>query len=157
MTKLRLNYSYFFVSILSFCLSFNANLEAQVWDKVREKSTLLLPSWVEELIQNEEPVWSEEVLISWYGRRFHGRRTASGERYSQHEMTCASRNLPFGTILEVKNIHNDTVVRLRVNDRGPYNYRRTFDVSKAAAKKLGIVRRGVGKVIYRIVYSPNKN
>lgn len=88
---------------------------------------------------------------SWYGRRFHGRRTANGERYNQHAFTCASRTLPFGTVLEITNLKNGRSALVRVNDRGPYRRRRVLDVSYAVAKKLGFLKQGVAKVAYRVL------
>lgn len=81
-------------------------------------------------------------VVSWYGKGFHGRKTASGERYNMHEMTCASRHLPFGTLLEVTNPENGKQVVVRVNDRGPFLRSRVLDLSFGAAKKLGFVNSG---------------
>lgn len=92
-------------------------------------------------------------LVSWYGPGFHGRRTASGERYNMHGMTCASRDLPFGTMLELTNLENGEKAIVRVNDRGPFIKRRILDLSYAAAKKLGFHRRGQAKVEVREVAS----
>ena len=88
-------------------------------------------------------------LVSWYGPGFHGRRTASGERYNMNAMTCASRNLPFGTLLELTNLSNGEKAVVRVNDRGPFYRHRILDLSLAAAKKLGFHRRGQTKVAVR--------
>lgn len=93
---------------------------------------------------------------SWYGKKFHGRKTANGERYNQHAFTCASRSLPFGTILEVTNIKNGKSAVVRVNDRGPYRKGRILDLSYAVAKQLGFLKRGVAKVAYAILYHPRK-
>ncbi len=90
-------------------------------------------------------------LVSWYGPGFHGRRTASGERYNMHAMTCASRDLPFGTLLELTNLENGEKAVVRVNDRGPFIKRRILDLSYAAARKLGFHRRGQTKVEVREV------
>ncbi len=138
--------------LMTLCL--NLSLQAQVWSDLRSKAAPESFFWIQGFSEMPKVKWSEEVWVSWYGRRFHGRRTANGERYNQHAMTCASRTLAFGTILEVKNVDNGKVVRLRVNDRGPYHRRRVLDLSKAAAKKLGFVKRGVTKVVYRIVELP---
>lgn len=91
--------------------------------------------------------------VSWYGRGFHGRRTASGERYNMHELTCASRDLPFGTLLEVMNVENGEKVVVRVNDRGPFVKGRILDLSLAAAKQLGFLGRGSTKAELRLVPS----
>ncbi|MBX9571744.1 MAG: septal ring lytic transglycosylase RlpA family protein [Candidatus Obscuribacterales bacterium] len=88
---------------------------------------------------------------SFYGDRFHGRKTANGERYDQWGMTVAHKTLPFGTILEVTNPANGKSVILRVNDRGPFVKGRVLDVSTAAAHKLGMVDVGVTSVDYKII------
>ncbi|HCU25658.1 MAG TPA: hypothetical protein DF383_11640 [Deltaproteobacteria bacterium] len=88
-------------------------------------------------------------MVSWYGPGFHGRRTANGERYNMHALTCASRDLPFGTLLEVTNLENGQRVVVRVNDRGPFIAHRILDLSLAAAKRLGFHRKGEAKVEVR--------
>lgn len=84
-------------------------------------------------------------LASWYGGKFHGRKTASGERFDEDGMTCAHRTLPFGTKLLVMNPASGKTCTVTVNDRGPYIGSRVIDLSKAAARKLGIT--GVGRVM----------
>ncbi len=87
--------------------------------------------------------WLEEGRASWYGgKRWHGRRTASGERMSRYVLTAAHRSLPLGTWVYVHNLANGRTVRLRINDRGPYVDRFMLDVSEAAAKALGFLRDG---------------
>lgn len=81
--------------------------------------------------------------LAWYGRKFAGRRTASGERFNPDAMTMAHKTLPFGTMVKVTNPHNGKSVTLRVNDRGPTQPDRVGDVSLAAARALGMVRTGV--------------
>ena len=80
-----------------------------------------------------------------YGKRWHGRKTSSGELLHNDSLTCAHRTLPFGTILKVRDLSNDKVVYVKVNDRGPFS-RAIIDLSYAAAKQLGIVSRGVARV-----------
>lgn len=80
-----------------------------------------------------------------YGKRWHGRKTSSGEILHNDSLTCAHRTLPFGTILKVRDLSNDKVVYVRVNDRGPFS-RAIIDLSYAAAKKLNMVSRGVARV-----------
>lgn len=87
------------------------------------------------------------VTASWYGRKFHGKRTASGERFDMYAMTCAHRTLPFGTKLRVTNPENNKSVIVTVNDRGPFVRSRQLDLSYGAAKKIGIIKQGVEKVI----------
>lgn len=89
-------------------------------------------------------------LASWYADHFHGRRTASGERYSRYDMTAAHRDLPLGTLLHVSNPETGVGVVVRVNDRGPFHGNRVLDVSRAAASVLGLVGVGVGQVDIRL-------
>jgi 3D (Asp-Asp-Asp) domain-containing protein len=87
------------------------------------------------------------ATASWYGPGFHGRKTASGERFNQHALTAAHRTLPFGTLLVVTHKGKATVVR--VNDRGPFVRGRDIDLSAAAAREIGL--RGVGAVTLEIL------
>ena len=84
---------------------------------------------------------------SWYGPRFHGRRTASGERYDMQGFTAAHRTLPFGTMVRVRSLVNGHEVDVRINDRGPYSRNRIIDVSRAAADELGMLTLGVKDVV----------
>jgi rare lipoprotein A len=84
---------------------------------------------------------------SWYGPRFHGRRTASGERFDMHALTAAHKTLPFGSRVRVRSVHTGQEVVVRINDRGPYKHQRIIDLSYAAAKALGVKERGVTEVI----------
>jgi len=88
---------------------------------------------------------------SYYGKKFHKRRTASGEIYSIYRYTAAHRYLPFGTVLSVKNLKNGRSVKVVVNDRGPFVRGRVLDLSYAAAKKIGMLRDGVVPVIAKII------
>lgn len=80
---------------------------------------------------------------SWYGPGFQGRRTASGERFNQRDFTAAHRTLPFGTKVQVTNLMNGKTVVVRINDRGPYGKGRIIDLSKAAAKEIDMIHKGV--------------
>jgi len=86
------------------------------------------------------------VVASWYGQKFNGKRTASGERFDMYAMTCAHKTLQFGTKLRVTNPDNKKSVIVIVNDRGPFIRGRDLDLSYGAAKKIGIVKQGVGRV-----------
>lgn len=88
----------------------------------------------------------QEGLASWYGPGFHGRKTASGERYDQRDLTCAHRKLPFGTKLKVTNLRNGQELIVTVNDRGPYIRNRIVDVSHEAAKQLDFLHDGTAPV-----------
>lgn len=83
---------------------------------------------------------------SWYGGKFHGRRTANGERFDMNEMTAAHRSLPFGTRVRVTNERNGRSVVVRINDRGPFVGNRIIDLSRGAAAAVGMVRTGVAPV-----------
>ncbi len=87
-----------------------------------------------------------EMVASWYGPRFHGRKTANGEKYNQMAFTAAHKKLKFGTLLRVTNPDNNKSVIVRINDRGPYIRGRHLDLSKASAMALGILDQGVAKL-----------
>jgi len=91
----------------------------------------------------------------WYGSKWHGRRTASGERFNKRAMTAAHRSLPFGTLIRVVNLDNQRSVIVRVNDRGPYGRDRSriVDVSEAAARALGFRSRGSARVKIEVLAS----
>lgn len=91
---------------------------------------------------------------SYYGGAFHGRKTASGERYDQNDLTCAHTTLPFSTKVRVTNLQNGRSVLVRVNDRGPFKKGRIVDLSKAAAKKLAMLERGTAKVLVEYADNP---
>ena len=93
--------------------------------------------------------------VSWYGRAFAGRKTASGERFDPHALTMAHRTLPIGAIVEVTNDANGRRVRLRVNDRGPYCKGRVADLSRAASERLGFVEEGTTEATLRVVALPS--
>ena len=88
---------------------------------------------------------------SFYARGFEGRRTASGETYRGVAFTAAHRTLPFGTLLRVTNVRNGRSVIVRVNDRGPFHASRVVDLSQAAAREIGMFRRGRAKVKVELV------
>lgn len=89
---------------------------------------------------------------SYYSDRFHGRRTASGERYDRNALTAVHSFYPFGTVLRVTNLRNHRSVHVRINDRWPRKYgRRILDLSKRAAKELGFVNAGLAHVKLEVV------
>jgi len=94
-------------------------------------------------------------LATWYGGAFAGRKTANGERFDPTKYTAAHRKLPFGTWVEVRRADTGRVVRVRINDRGPFgDDRRIIDLSRKAAEDLDIIREGVSKVELRVVSGP---
>lgn len=80
---------------------------------------------------------------SYYGDKFHGRKTASGERYDKNRFTAAHRTLPFGTMVSVTGLSSGKTVVVRINDRGPYKKNRIIDLSRAAARQIGMLAKGV--------------
>jgi len=94
----------------------------------------------------------EEVgVATYYGSGFHGRRTASGERFNMYAMTAAHRSLPFNTKVKITNLDNDKVAYVRINDRGPFQKNRIIDLSRAAAKELGFEQKGTARVRIEIL------
>ena len=83
---------------------------------------------------------------SWYGAKFHGRRTSSGEIYDMHKVSAAHKTLPLGTYVKVLNLSNNRKSIVRINDRGPFVKGRIIDLSYAAAKEIGLVGPGVAQV-----------
>lgn len=92
----------------------------------------------------------EKGTASYYSNSFNGRKTASGEKFSNDSLTAAHKKLPFGTIVKVTNLKNDSVAILKINDRMPQSNKRAIDVSLAAAKKLNFVREGLTTVTIEI-------
>lgn len=106
----------------------------------------------------ETPLEKESVVrslgsgvASYYGRRFHGRRTANGERFNMRAMTAAHKTLPFGSLVKVTNPRNGRSVTVRINDRGPFIRGRVIDLSRAAAEEIGMIRRGHARVDMELV------
>jgi rare lipoprotein A len=94
---------------------------------------------------------------SWYGKRFHGRKTASGERYDMYAMTAAHPTLPLPSYVRVTNLNNDRSVIVRVNDRGPFASDRIIDLSYAAANKIDLLKHGTAKVEIELVTPDSLN
>ena len=99
--------------------------------------------------QTKPHQWYQVGKASWYGGHFQGRKTANGERFDMHELTCAHRTLPLGSWVRITNVHNHKRVFVRVNDRGPMIDDRIVDLSYAAARAVGI--SGLGRVRIEIV------
>lgn len=96
----------------------------------------------------------EKGQASYYADKFHGRATASGEKYDKRKMTGAHRTLPFGTIVRVTNTATGASVDVRINDRGPFKAGRVVDVSRAAAEKLGMIQAGVINCTVQVISTP---
>ncbi|WLP95579.1 septal ring lytic transglycosylase RlpA family protein [Psychrobacter sp. M13] len=103
---------------------------------------------------NSVSKFKQTGLASWYGRKFHGRKTASGETFDMNGLTAAHRSLPLNCYVKVTNKTNGKSVVVKVNDRGPFHGNRVMDLSYGAAKQLGITSKGVGNVSIERVSGP---
>jgi rare lipoprotein A len=88
-------------------------------------------------------VMVQQGNASYYANKFKGKRTANGEKFRQHKRTAASLTIPFGTKVRVTNLRNGRTVKVRINDRGPYVKGRIIDLSRKAARRIGMLREGV--------------
>jgi rare lipoprotein A len=104
-------------------------------------------------VVNKEP-FRQRGIASWYGRKFQGQKTASGEPYDMFKMTAAHKTLPIPSYARVTNVANGKSVVVRVNDRGPFHSDRIIDLSYAAAARIGIAARGSGMVEVERVFEP---
>jgi rare lipoprotein A len=115
----------------------------EIADEVPPSAAVFRPS----LLAGEVPREFQRGQASWYGPRFNGRRTASGERFDMQELTAAHRTLPFGTMVRVHSLVNGRDVDVRITDRGPYSGNRIIDLSRAAAEELGMLGMGLKEVV----------
>ncbi len=116
------------------------------------------PSVIEKLntvASNTVRRFSQTGTASWYGRQFHGRKTASGDTFDMNGLTAAHRSLPLNCFIRVTNKTNGQSVIVKVNDRGPFHGNRVLDLSYGAAKQLGITNSGTAKVSIERVDGPN--
>lgn len=102
-------------------------------------------------VPHQDPDYNVVGMASWYGRQFHGRRTASGQIYNMNALTAAHTTLPFGTQVRVTNLTNRKSVLLTVNDRGPFAKGRIIDVSRRAADGLGFRQAGTARVRVEVI------
>jgi rare lipoprotein A len=100
-----------------------------------------------------ESGWSQEGEASWYGPGFDGKRTASGEVYDMDALTAAHRELPFGSRIRVLNLDNGRETQVRINDRGPFARGRVLDLSRAAAREIGMLASGTARVRIEVLAS----
>jgi len=99
--------------------------------------------------------FSQQGIASWYGRKFHGQKTSSGEDYNMYAMTAAHKTLPIPVYVEVTNRDNGRKAIVRVNDRGPFHENRIIDLSYAAATRLGVTKTGTANVSIRVIDTNN--
>lgn len=102
-----------------------------------------------------EPGYKQKGVASFYADRFHGRKTASGVRYDKGALTAAHKSLPLGTKVRVTNLKNGDSVEVEINDRGPHVKGRVVDLSKAAARELGMMSAGLVKVQVEVIEAAN--
>lgn len=127
----------------------------QTDEKTFERDSKTLDSSDEDSINSEsELTYHSTGKASFYGNKFNGRKTASGERFDNSKYTAAHKKLPFGTEIVVENVSNKKRVTVRINDRGPFTKNRILDVSFQAAKELDFVRQGTATI--RIYTKKNK-
>ncbi|MGJ0427767.1 septal ring lytic transglycosylase RlpA family protein [Methylobacter sp.] len=114
--------------------------------KDEQKSTASKEASQQENLSSGITHYLKKGIASWYGPRFHGKKTANGEIFDMYAMTAASKTLPIPSYARVTNLKNKRSVIVRINDRGPYHGNRVLDLSYIAAKKLGIHKTGTGMV-----------
>ncbi|HHJ38829.1 MAG: hypothetical protein AXA67_00375 [Methylothermaceae bacteria B42] len=102
-------------------------------------------------VMKDSQGYTARGLASWYGRKFHGKPTASGEPYDMFALTAAHKTLPIPCFAQVTNLHNGRSVVVKINDRGPFHQDRLIDLSYAAAVKLGIDKTGTAPVEIRVI------
>ncbi|MCB1152203.1 MAG: septal ring lytic transglycosylase RlpA family protein [Deltaproteobacteria bacterium] len=107
-------------------------------------------------VRDREDGWTQRGTASWYGKKFHGRQTASGEIYNMNKLTAAHPSLPFGTVVRVTSLTNGRSVIVRINDRGPSTGGRIIDLSYAAAKEIGMIQAGLMKVEVEVLETPRR-
>lgn len=129
---------------------YEGNLAQRIADNIKGETLKLV-----ERAQATVGGWQQQGVASWYGPGFHGRLTASGERFNTQALTAAHLHLPFGTMLRVRSEQTGREVIVRVNDRGPYTKGRVIDLSQAAARALGI--QGLGRVIIERLEGDSSN
>jgi rare lipoprotein A (peptidoglycan hydrolase) len=128
------------------CLAVAASLSASIFGCSGQTSNRRLQPLAEQPLDTDEAGRPQVTVASWYGPGFHGRPTSSGEIFNQHAMTAASRTLPLGSHARVTNMQTGKSVVVRINDRGPFVRGRGIDLSRAAARRLGIDHRGTATV-----------
>ena len=116
------------------------------------KNYKVLGKWYS--VKESSAGYREKGISSWYGKKFHGHRTSSGETYDMYAMTAAHKTLPLPTYVRVTHLNNGRSVVVKVNDRGPFHQGRIIDLSYSAAKKLGITATGTG-VVEVVALDPN--
>lgn len=108
-------------------------------------------------VSGVDDAYYQKGIASWYGREFQGKKTASGEKFNMNELTAAHKTLPLGSVILVKNLDNGKIVKVRINDRGPYKGKRILDLSYAAAKRLDMLGDGEAMVGLKVIGSATQD
>ncbi len=139
------------IYVLGFCTIFLVSWNSPTMLVSNESQSLEIKENIDQ--RKREKVYKGEA--TYYHNKFHGRKTASGERYNKKKYTAAVRmnkiKVPFGTIVEVKNLQNGKTVRVKVNDKMPPRSSAIIDLSRKAAKDIGLIEMGRAKVEVRVV------
>jgi rare lipoprotein A (peptidoglycan hydrolase) len=143
-----------FLLVLSACGGLLERKEMSPPAVVAPEPALPAPQATDQTPKPESPVVEQVGIASWYGPGFHGRETANGERFDQNQLTAAHRTLPLGTTAVITNLETGKSVEVKITDRGPYVKGRKIDLSRAAARKLGMTKKGVAKV--KITATPGR-
>jgi len=125
------------------------------WEKIAEANNIsderfLKPGKM--LMIKKKFFYDFPAVASWYGKKFHGRKTANGEVYNMYGISAAHKTLPLGTLILVSNPQNGCQLKLKINDRGPYIKGRSLDLSFGAAKRLDIVEQGVASLFVKVLH-----
>jgi rare lipoprotein A len=123
-------------------------------EKEQTRPTERPPSPGVEVTPGSKPVQVETGIASWYGAPYHNRRGSNGEVYDMNAMTAAHRTLPLGSIVRVTNAASGKSAVVRITDRGPFIEGRIIDLSQAAAKQIGLVQKGTGRVRVEVLKTP---
>jgi rare lipoprotein A len=131
--------------------------KAEVSEKAEGRQDLVKDEVKVKTGDNGQPVVEQVGEASFYGHGFHGKKTATGEKFDQNDLTAAHPTLPLGTTATVTNLETGNSVDVKINDRGPYVKGRDIDLSKRAAKELGMTKDGVAPVKIEAEVAPTEN
>jgi len=130
--------------VLGFLISCTAPLPSGPQKPGKPKPYRVGKTWYQPV--SDARGFKQTGIASWYGQKFHGRKTSSGEIYNMHAMTAAHKTLPLGTYVHVTSLDNGKEITVRVNDRGPFIRGRIIDLSFSAAKKIDMITTGTARV-----------
>lgn len=142
------------LAIIEFSIVQSSNAAAPVMKAEKSSLSSARPAASPAAIATQ-PAQSVKGVAAIYANKFNGRKTASGQRFSQSKLTAAHRTLPLGTEVRVTNIRNNKSVEVLINDRGPYYGGRIIDLSSAAAAKVGMINAGLAHVKLEVISRPS--